>query len=212
MAGKKKQARTGIIILAILHAVGVAGFAMPSLTPLFKQLVPVHLLICLVVLLYFHIPQKGKFYLGALLVMFAGWAVEWVGVETGKIFGRYHYESTLGYKIDGVPVMIGVNWFILLYCSLLLSEKISKSVWFKSALAAFFMVLMDVLIEPIAIRYDYWQWETLHIPVQNYIAWFIVSYVLALGFSSIKLRRQNPIAVPLYFIQLLFFMLSNLLL
>jgi putative membrane protein len=212
MAGKQKQTRLAIIILAILHIVGAIGFVVPQLTELFKQLVPVNLLISLLVLLYFHKPLKPIFFIGILGVMFAGWGIEWVGVETGKIFGQYHYEETLGYKIANVPLMIGVNWFILLYCSLLLAEKVAKPLWVRAILAGFFMVLMDILIEPVAIRYDYWEWETLHVPLQNYIAWFIVSFVMALGFGSLKLKIQNPIALPLYFIQLLFFIVSNILL
>lgn len=212
MANKQKQTRIAIIILVILHTVGAIGFVIPQFTELFKQLVPLNLLISLGVLLYFHKPFKPIFFVGMIAVMFAGWGIEWVGVETGKIFGQYHYRVTLGYKIDNVPVMIGANWFILLYCGLLLAEKIAKPIWAKSLLAAFFMVLMDVLIEPVAIRYDYWEWATLHIPIQNYIAWFIVGFIMALGFSNLKLKIQNSIAIPLYFIQLVFFIVSNILL
>lgn len=212
MAKKNKNTRTGIIILAILHAVGVAGFAIPSLTPLFKQLVPYHLLLCWVALLFFHSPQKTIFYVGMLAIMFAGWGIEWVGVQTGKIFGSYHYGPTLGFKADGVPLLIGVNWFILLYCSFTLAQQITKLNWLQYALTATFMVLMDVLIEPVAVRYDYWQWHTLHIPLQNYIAWGIVSLLMAMGWGSLKMKQQNGIAIPLYFIQLCFFMLLNILL
>lgn len=212
MANKHKQKRIAIIILVILHTVGAVGFVIPQFTALFKQLVPLNLFISLGVLLYFHKPYKPIFFLGMIGVMLAGWGIEWVGVETGKIFGQYHYKSTLGYKIDNVPVMIGVNWFILLYCSFLLAGKIAKPLWLRSLLAAFFMVLMDILIEPVAIRYDYWEWATLHIPIQNYIAWFIVGFAMALGFGSLKLKIQNNIAIPLYCIQLVFFIVSNILL
>lgn len=212
MAKKSKNARWGIIVLIIFHLVGLVGFNIPSLKPMFMQLVPYHLLLCLGVLLAFHQPWKGKFVLGAVLVMFAGWAIEWVGVETGKIFGSYHYGATLGKKVDGIPLIIGVNWFILLYSSLLLAEMITKLNWLKCVLAGIFMVLMDVLIEPVAVRYDYWQWHTLHIPVQNYIAWGVFGTLLAFGFSSSNLKLQNPVAVPLYAIQLVFFMLMNALL
>jgi bisanhydrobacterioruberin hydratase len=212
MAKKSKNARWGIAILIILHAVGLVGFNIPSLQPMFIKLVPYHLVLCLGVLLAFHQPWKGKFIVGALAIMLAGWAIEWVGVQTGKIFGPYHYGPTLGYKFDGVPVLIGVNWFILLYTSLLLAESITKINWLKCALAALFMVLVDVLIEPVAVRYNYWQWHTLHVPLQNYIAWGVVGLLMALGFSNTKLKLQNPVAIALYVTQLLFFMLMNLLL
>lgn len=212
MAKKSKNARTGIIILIILHIVGAIGFAIPSLTPLFKQLVPYHLILTLIILLAFHQPWKGKFILGALLIMFSGWAIEWVGVQTGKIFGQYHYGATLGYKFDSVPLLIGVNWFILLYCSFFLAEKITKLKWLKYILTAIFMVLMDVLIEPVAVRYDYWQWHTLHIPLQNYIAWGVVSLLMVMGLDSLKIKLQNSVAMALYIIQMCFFIASNLLL
>lgn len=212
MASEKKKERIAIIILVILHAVGAVGFAIPQLTELFKQLVPLNLLISLFVLLYFHKPYTPAFFLGVIVVMFAGWSVEWLGVETGQIFGEYYYEGTLGYKVAGIPLMIGVNWFILLYCGLLLAEKIAKPLWIKAVLAGFFMVMMDFLIEPVAIRYDYWEWASIHVPTQNYIAWFVVGFIMAFGFGSLKLKTQNSIALPLYFIQLLFFIVSNILL
>ena len=37
------------------------------------------------------------------------------------------------------------------------------------------MVLLDIMIEPVAIELDFWQWEGGNIPLQNYLMWFIVA-------------------------------------
>ena len=42
---------------------------------------------------------------------------EILGVNYGLIFGDYIYLDNLGYKVFGVPVIIGVNWIILTYIS-----------------------------------------------------------------------------------------------
>lgn len=212
MAKKKSTSTRGIILLIILHVVGLCGFAIPALQSLFIKLVPWHLLVSLGILLYFHTPWRGKFVLAALGVMLAGFGVEWLGVETGVIFGSYTYGETLGYKVLEIPLLIGVNWFILLNCSLLLSEKITPNKWLKCMLTGIFMVLMDILIEPVAIHYDYWHWAGGTIPIQNYIAWGIIGFIMALAYNAASIKTKNPVAIALFCIQLVFFMAMNILL
>ena len=35
-------------------------------------------------------------------------------VET--MFGDYSYGKVLGYQVNNVPVIIGINWFLIIYC------------------------------------------------------------------------------------------------
>ena len=39
------------------------------------------------------------------------------GANTGLIFGNYTYGNILGMKVLGVPLIIGLNWFIVMYCA-----------------------------------------------------------------------------------------------
>ena len=42
--------------------------------------------------------------------------VELVGTKTGMLFGDYSYGKVLGPALQGVPLIIGINWFIMMYC------------------------------------------------------------------------------------------------
>lgn len=212
MAKQRSGTTLGVIILAVFHTIGLVGFHQQQWEPFFRMLVPFNLLLSLGILLYFHSPWKGNFITWMMIIMVAGFGIEWLGVKTGLIFGQYAYGKTLGYRWEGIPIIIAVNWFILLYCSYDIATRIAQPAWVRILLTGIFMVLMDILIEPVAIRYDYWQWKNNVVPLQNYIAWGVVSCLMAYTTHKMIIKLQNGIALPLYIIQLLFFMAFNLLL
>jgi putative membrane protein len=49
-------------------------------------------------------------------VFVIGFFSETVGVKTGLIFGEYSYGKALGFQWMQVPLLIGLNWFIIIYC------------------------------------------------------------------------------------------------
>ena len=95
------------LFFVIFYTVGVAGLAIKITTPLFIQLIPLALILGFVGVLLFH---KAKFDLKTLLafgiVFIVSFAIESIGVATGKIFGVYEYGGTLGLKIAETPVLI----------------------------------------------------------------------------------------------------------
>ncbi len=72
------------------------------------------------------------------------------------------------------------------------------------------MVFMDIFIEPVAIKYDYWGWLDNEIPFQNYAMWFAVSFVFSILFFMFEVDARNKIAKNVYLIQLAFFIALNL--
>ena len=48
-----------------------------------------------------------------LLIFLVGMLSEFIGVNYGLIFGEYTYGNNLGFKLFGVPLLIGLNWVIL---------------------------------------------------------------------------------------------------
>ena len=55
-----------------------------------------------------------------LLIFLIGMFSEFIGVNYGVIFGEYIYGNNLGFKLFGVPFLIGLNWVILtVICCLL---------------------------------------------------------------------------------------------
>ena len=84
-----------------------------------------------------------------------------------------------------------------------------KVFYFRALIGAALMVVYDFALEPAAIDMDMWNWGG-PVPMQNYIAWFIISFVLIWFADKTEMvNRKNKIAAPLFFIQLLFFILLN---
>lgn len=140
-----------------------------------------------------------------LLVAVIGYSVEVIGVSTGFPFGNYSYGANLGLKILDVPLVIGLNWAVLVFSIGASLNKIYHSVLIKSAIGACLMTLFDFLLEPIAIRSDYWKWESISIPIQNYISWFVISFFLFLMVYRYVKTIDNKIGIWVFLIQLVFF-------
>lgn len=195
----------GIIILAIIYAVGLTGFLLPDWQPYFEKLTPINLLFAAGMVFAFHKGWTKSFVLYLAAVFAAGWFVELVGVKTGLIFGEYYYDNGLGFKILDIPLMIGLNWALLIYCTGTIASYTPLPNWAKALLSAALMVALDVLIEPFAIAHDLWTWETPAIPLANYIAWFGISFLMLLPFFKHGFSSRNRVAVALYVLQVVFF-------
>ncbi len=196
--------------LLIFYGVGIAGLIIPQTRELFIALVPLNLLLNMVLLLIYHGPINSGFMWKAFFIFLAGIFVEVIGVNTGLIFGSYEYGSTLGPKIFHTPVMIGVNWLMLVYASLVITSRYFESTYFRVLFAAVMMVIYDIALEPSAIDLNMWDWGGA-VPLQNYIAWLVIAFLLILfADKSRMINRENKIAGPMFFIQLGFFVILDL--
>lgn len=207
MERSKRTAVIAIIVLVIFHQVGLVGFHLPESRALFESLVPLNLLLSIIILAIFHKEWSLPFGIFAFITFWVGYGVEVAGVQTGLVFGPYHYETALGPKVAGVPPMIGLNWLMLIYCSNIIAQKISPNIFIKATIGALLVLGLDFFIEPMALNYNYWEWDTEGgiIPSQNYLAWLLISWLLSFGFHTISTKKENPVAPALYVIQLLFF-------
>jgi putative membrane protein len=176
-----------IAAICLIYAIGLAGFIIPAARPLFMWLTPYNIAGAFAVAWLFH-PKWTLAHVATLLgIGLLGFGLEVLGVQTGAIFGSYYYGNTL-----------------VFYTSSLLAGR-SQNKFLLSLGGAAMMTLYDFFLEPVAVRFDFWHWRG-PIPMQNYIAWFAVSFVfLFLLFSSSK-PSQNRVAGTIYFIQLGFFM------
>lgn len=154
-----------------------------------------------------------------------GFASEVVGVNTGLLFGDYSYGKVLGFQWQKVPILIGVNWFIILYCCGISIHTFLMKVINKVALetkapppvlkamsvivdGATLAVLFDWLMEPVAVKLGFWQWHgDESIPLYNYICWGLISALLLTVFHFFKFNKQNKFAINLLLIQFMFFLL-----
>jgi bisanhydrobacterioruberin hydratase len=116
--------------------------------------------------------------------VFTFWA-EAAGVATGQIFGEYTYGPTLGWAWRGVPLLIAFNWVLVVHGAFCLSGRIGAVLAGDLAQArdraatGVVAVIFDFLMEPVAIRLDYWRWAGDAVPLQNYVAWFAIAALSA---------------------------------
>lgn len=191
--------------ISIFHLVGVLGLYFEFSRPYFQTLTPFHLLMSVGILLYFHTDWNKSFWFFLLPAFGIGMVAEIVGVQTGLLFGDYSYGPVLGIKLAGVPLIIGVNWFILAYASGQLASQWIRSTWLAAALASLLMVLLDFVIEPVAIELDFWTWEGGSIPLENYLGWFAVAFLIQLFYQKLSFDKENPISTFLLLNLFLFF-------
>ena len=195
------------IILGILYTVGVFGY-LSTYSTQFANLTCLNLLISIFAVLYFHPLKDAKFYFVCFSIYLISFCTELIGVNTGLIFGNYSYGDVLGIQFLKTPFIIGINWLLLTYCTSAFSSEVFVSTKYKyygPVVAALLMVSLDVLIEPVAQKYNLWHWAEGYAPLKNYLHWFILSlilqYILFFTLGSI----QNKTAKLLFFLQFGFF-------
>jgi putative membrane protein len=205
---QKLDPRYGIGLVLILHLVGLVALASP-LAGLVLPLTPFNLLITAGAMILFAELDRRTIAL-ALLLGTLGYAVEVLGVWSGRVFGEYQYGEVLGFKILNVPLLIGLNWSMLVFAIGVPLSRTSLPVRAKILLGSAAMVVLDVLIEPVAIHLGFWSWAQGSIPPQNYLAWGGVSAVFFTLFFLMPGRRKNPVARYVLLAQVLFFAGLNL--
>jgi len=126
-------------------------------------------------------------------------------VNKGTLFGRYYYGNALGIKILDTPILIGLNWLILVYCTSAIVNHFAKKKITRIFLGALLMVAYDVLLEYVAPAMDMWSWETRYPGIRNFVMWFLTALVFHVLFQLLDLKIENKPARYLFLIQILFF-------
>lgn len=199
------------LILYIIFIVGAAGFFVKELSALFETLTPYVLLgTGILVIADSGIYKDKHFSMWMILIFTLILTIEIVGESTGLIFGSYSYGNFLGFKVFGVPLIIGFNWLMILLSSFALAASLSSNKKFRFILIPVFAVIMDLAMEPVAVMLGFWKWENGIIPVQNYIAWFLISAAVSSGLIYLNLKFKRSNFINYYFSLLLFFLILNL--
>ena len=165
---------------------------------------PVMLLLTTVYLFLDYRQWRSRDFLMAGFIFLISYLVEAVGVNYGFIFGNYTYGNNLGPKIFGTPLIIGLNWFLLTVASVEIIRPMAKSKWLRIFLGGVFMVLWDLMMEPIAPKMDFWEFET-SAGLHNSVGRFGLAILCQIIWQW---RDQTPIVERgrhVFFSQLIFF-------
>ncbi|WP_107039524.1 carotenoid biosynthesis protein [Brumimicrobium mesophilum] len=199
-----------ILVLVIFYTVGIIGLT-SSYRDDFLPLSFMNLMISFVVLLIASKNKSLRFYAFVFIGFSIGMIAEWLGVHTGLLFGNYVYGTNLGPLWYGVPLIIGINWVMLTIISGSIAERIKIHWSLKAIIGTFLMLILDLLIEPVAIQSDYWTWSG-DIPFSNFVGWFLIALVIQLVYFAMNLGEKNKVATFLYFLQIVFFLILNIVL
>ncbi len=199
-----------IIILYIIFSVGLIGHIIADLRFLMLILTPYTLLLTGSSVLYFAY-KKGelKFLIWCLIIYIITFSLEVLGTRTGIIFGSYTYGNTLGFKLFNVPLIIGFNWVVVILGAITLSEQIDQNIFLRALMTGTLAVLFDIVLEPVAIILDYWNWEAGLIPLLNYYSWFVISFLASVLYDLFKIRTNEKLPESYFTIQLIFFILLS---
>ena len=198
------EVRTAAIIM-IFYAVGIAGISIPLTGEFFLNLIPFVIIMSLAVSLIFHRSWDLKTVALFTSVVIMAWMIEAAGVATGTIFGSYSYGRALGIKLLETPLLIGLNWLLLIYGTASITENLHSDAVMKILTASALMVVYDLVLEVAAPFLGMWQFDSGIVPVRNYVAWFLLSVLFhsILRFSGIKV--SNRIAAVIVVVQFIFF-------
>ena len=193
---------------------------------LFINLTPLNLLISCGLLLWTQEKRTAGFWIFFTAAFAIGLVAEYIGIHTQILFGEYWYGQVLGPQWKGVPFLIGITWFGITYCAGIAMSMLQHRIFSRPeaqemlppyakywlsvsfiADAAVIAVVYDWILEPVAMKLGFWQWQGGEIPVGNYWGWFFVSALVLLIFRLLPFPKHNLFAVHLLLIQAMFFLL-----
>ncbi len=214
-----------IFIALLFHVCGIIGILFTPYKDWFVQNTSLNLVL-MAGLLIFTQPKINIYFLLFIVIAFcSGLIVEVIGVNSGVLFGNYSYGDVMGFKLFGVPILVGIQWFVIVYCCGVIMQYVNNWAYQKiidlggeneqtdkvksiSLIidAALLATLFDFVMEPVAQKLGFWQWKNNEIPFFNYTCWFFVSGLLLLVLNKLPFSKLNPFAIHLFIIQLLFFL------
>jgi putative membrane protein len=140
-----------------------------------------------------------------------------IGTKSGRIFGNYVYLERLKVSIFEIPMIFVLNNVLILLGSFHIARNFLKSSWLKIVGGAFLVAFFDFVFEPFAIKLNYWAWTDYFrinyggIPLQNFLAWFIIGLISSTFIYFYKQKLEPKILFAFWFSELFFFQITQIL-
>ena len=161
------------------------------------------------------------------------WSYEHVGVETGLIYGAYHYTDALGLKLGHVPIIIPIAWFMMIYPSYIIANLIGSGrqqmmrdeknnnritlmqILWPSFLSAVIMTAWDLVVDPYLSgpTERAWIWEDggqyFGVPLHNFGGWLLTTFTIYFIFQLLSERKfqmrpsHRPLTTPIILLPLI---------
>ena len=200
---------TSFGVLALIYIVGAYGLFLNS-KGLFVKLVPAAIVLTAAGLFINHIGEKPKVLLHFIAIYAITMGIEWLAISTGVLFGSYQYQFMMGPKIYGVPFIVGVSWWMMVYMGFHMVKKLKMNRIKKTAVATVVITFLLVLGELTAQKLGLWIWDEKTAPLQNFFVHAAVYFILIYSSKLIKFKRKNYFIFPTILILTLFFLTISL--
>jgi putative membrane protein len=200
---KKTYKSYFLYFLILVYISGSIGFVVnPSF---FSPFTPYTLLLtCFVFLIHSPLEDK-KFIIAFCSIASLGFIIEVIGVKTGLIFGKYSYGEGLGYKFLNVPLVISINWAMLICAGIKVVSRIFTNKITVLIVAALLVTLIDLLIEQVAPKLNFWQFEGGLPDLQNYLSWIGVAFFTSYFFYPTIIKGNRSVSLIILILQIIFF-------
>ena len=144
------------------------------------------------------------------------YTAELIGVKLHWPFGFYHYDPSLGFSFAGVPFLVTLAWFSIVYPVLISAQRALKN-W-KFLYGALGIAAWDLFLDPEMVHDHRWIWEKTSphfpleagIPLSNFFGWLLAgiglfSLLLLLPVTS----RRNSATFTLPYLYLWWSIISG---
>lgn len=144
---------------------------------------------------------------GLVLVGLVGYtyAIEMIGVATGRPYGPFAYGVDLGPMLLGVPLALPLFFVPLVANAYLLTllavPTAGRRWWVRVPAAVAVVMVIDLILDPGAVALGFWAFEGggdfYDVPVSNYVGWLLSGTVavlaieLAVPVDAVRKRLTN---------------------
>ncbi|PDH46146.1 MAG: carotene biosynthesis protein [Bacteroidetes bacterium MED-G21] len=198
----KLNAYIGLVWLFTIS--GILGI-ISSASAWFLALTPLHLTLNFLIVILCLKGNPYEVFKAISIPLILGFTSEVLGVNFDLIYGSYTYGENLGLKIFGVPIVICLNWCLLTIVSADVAKMIVQNKGLRILIGALLMMFLDMVIEVSAPRFDFWVFKDGIVPLQNYIAWFIVANIAHWWYQSFSIDTNSKISCHIMICMFVFF-------
>jgi len=208
MEGKNHlENRYAKLLLVVIFALGLIGHGLEVSRKLMLSLTPLILVTASIVVCYPFLRRgSSQSFVWCITTLTITYFAEVIGVTTGALFGHYHYGNILGVKVLGVPLLIGINWMLVILGAITLTHSLTKNVLLVPLITGLLAVGFDYILEPVAIKLGYWHWSGGTPPLKNYCTWFVLAFLITLLYGELKVVVTTTLPRFYLVVQTVFFL------
>jgi putative membrane protein len=127
-----------------------------------------------------------------------GFVAEVVGVRSGIPFGSYRYADSLGPRLAGVPIIVGLAWAMMAWPAAVVARRLAQTRISQVVIGAWALASWDLFLDPQMVAAGHWTWRepTAHlpgvptVPLTNLLGWLVVSAAVSLAGQHIVGSRS----------------------